>query len=913
MEDDECDLDTLLEVMEDEEFEDDPVEATEDVKVTGPEDEVEDEEDIERQLKEMEEKMRKMKEKLKNKTTDKKPTSSTSVPSSPLVAENKIKSKEKINTSSAEKRPGIEKKRFQNVDIFSSPGTNAAHIRTLKSPVKTQPHKEAEKEKRAVVYEARTTEWCPSFIRSDTTRVIQGDEAVKLREDLKITDRKKMEEVARRDLMDSSDDERDEDGVPVFSEQTKEMKARIAHAQKTEQSQRFAQTHQGSASTGSSPGTVDRIKRIGVSSGFQDKPGNKVKLGTAESGKPTGIIVEKNSGIRISRPKISQHQLMDAMRGRKMIHMSKIRESIARKETDGDWVTMGVLYYKAPPKTSSNGNDFSIWKLTDLKGEIKTVSLFLFGRAHKELWKLSLNKEQLVEETNKNDLAFSLFLSIYLTERLCDLVSKLYGEVSISIDHPDKLLEVGDSVDISKCGFIKQDGANCVNIVNKGECEFCVYHVKQAFKASSSARSCLQSSFSSAGSEATRARIMQKIAPKSKGEIFGGGQIMNLGPLEIGRKSVKEKAQDAKLLAGLGPRPGRIAEVLSGNPKTNPRSLSASHITTKERNAIKTISSNISEELGNRLLVPSPGTRALLGSIVKVDEEKVKSTTNIPVKSAKDLLKEHSSALRRGESPMLGRGMKGSGDICIDLSPGQKSKFSAGRFRALAILQAKNKTIQAADPNSLHKSKIKNKTPESQDKIKKRLASSLDGSDENDQNETNKKPRLAEVDKNKTVTVFGKEMTVAELEKLKSTRSRNEHLVAEAELAAADKYFDVMEKKDDMEEKMLSTSEMKTKAVTCHICNYTSFKASELCKSEGHRYKVIDAVKRFFRCKDCKNRTICLTKLPQESCKKCGGSSWLKAGMIAERSGPKLGAETLSIRGAEEKWIGGATAANINL
>jgi hypothetical protein len=31
---------------------------------------------------------------------------------------------------------------------------------------------------------------------------------VKLREDLKITDRKKMEEVARRDLMDSSDDER---------------------------------------------------------------------------------------------------------------------------------------------------------------------------------------------------------------------------------------------------------------------------------------------------------------------------------------------------------------------------------------------------------------------------------------------------------------------------------------------------------------------------------------------------------------------------------------------------------------------------------------------------------------------------------------------------------------------------------
>ena len=48
----------------------------------------------------------------------------------------------------------------------------------------------------------------------------------------------------------------------MFSEQSKEMKARIAHAQKTEQSQRFAQMHQGSASTGSSPGTVDRYNLI---------------------------------------------------------------------------------------------------------------------------------------------------------------------------------------------------------------------------------------------------------------------------------------------------------------------------------------------------------------------------------------------------------------------------------------------------------------------------------------------------------------------------------------------------------------------------------------------------------------------------------------------------------------------------
>jgi Mcm10 replication factor len=51
--------------------------------------------------------------------------------------------------------------------------------------------------------------------------------------------------------------------------------------------------------------------------------------------------------------------------------------------------------------------------------------------------------------------------------------------------------------------------------------------------------------------------------------------------------------------------------------------------------------------------------------------------------------------------------------------------------------------------------------------------------------------------------------------------------VAEAELAAADTYFDKMEKRDEMESKMLSTFEMKTKAVTCHVCNYTSFKVPD--------------------------------------------------------------------------------------
>jgi hypothetical protein len=74
---------------------------------------------------------------------------------------------------------------------------------------------------------------------------------------------------------------------------------------------------------------------------------------------------------------------------------------------------------------------------------------------------------------------------------------------------------------------------------------------------------------------------------------------------------------------------------------------------------------------------------------------------------------------------------------------------------------------------------LKNKTPESQSKIRKRLAADLSDSDsttaaENDANAPNKRQRTttaadegSETDKAKTVTVLGREMTREEYEALK--------------------------------------------------------------------------------------------------------------------------------------------------
>jgi Mcm10 replication factor len=37
-----------------------------------------------------------------------------------------------------------------------------------------------------------------------------------------------------------------------------------------------------------------------------------------------------------------------------------------------------------------------------------------------------------------------------------------------------------------------------------------------------------------------------------------------------------------------------------------------------------------------------------------------------------------------------------------------------------------------------------------------------------------------------------------------------------------------------------------------------------MCKKEKHQLKVVDAVKRFYQCHDCKTRTVTLFKIPRE-------------------------------------------------
>ena len=67
------------------------------------------------------------------------------------------------------------------------------------------------------------------------------------------------------------------------------------------------------------------------------------------------VLSEKYSGLRILNPLISSVVMKRRMEGRKMVKISQIPLKIKGKgDIDGDWVTIGVIVQKLPPKKSSN-------------------------------------------------------------------------------------------------------------------------------------------------------------------------------------------------------------------------------------------------------------------------------------------------------------------------------------------------------------------------------------------------------------------------------------------------------------------------------------------------------------------------------------------------------------------------------
>lgn len=114
---------------------------------------------------------------------------------------------------------------------------------------------------------------------------------------------------------------------------------------------------------------------------------NPKPVTAATKSENVGVYTDPIFGIRIIHPLISSTQIGERMIGRIPVPMSSLRKHLDHGDLKQDWAVAGVIVKKSAVLTSKKGAQYVIWKLSDLRGEIKTFSLFLFKNAYKQMWK----------------------------------------------------------------------------------------------------------------------------------------------------------------------------------------------------------------------------------------------------------------------------------------------------------------------------------------------------------------------------------------------------------------------------------------------------------------------------------------------------------------------------------------------
>ncbi|CAH0549858.1 unnamed protein product [Brassicogethes aeneus] len=596
----------------------------------------------------------------------------------------------------------------------------------------------------------------------------------------------------------------------------------------------------------------ERTVKPNTSSSWLSKPKNTLELPKIEQNKPAGdVYTDPVFGLRIINPLVSSQVLKERMIGREAIPFLKLKNFVQSQDTNKDWVIGGVLVTKFPVKTSQKGKQYSLWKLSDLKNDIKTITLFLFGSAHSAFWKTTTGT----------------VLGV-LNPNVMENKSDSKDEASLNVDNAQKLMVLGQSKDLGACKSLKKNGERCNAVVNVNRCEFCVYHVKQEYQKCTK-RSELQANFAGNGLTALRNKVL------GKNEVFYGGKSYTSVPANKSRKLEKK---DRGILDNLNGMRQNLVGSTSAVKKKGAAMLEVSH-----SQRLKDL--EIIKKIGGAKPSPTSSLENVKSQTVLNIQPIPESKANIP-----NTPKEKSIPKK---DPMVMTIPTLSTSKMINLNePITPRHILRTKHNAIKYVQ-RHGTIKKADPNSVKSSGSKRKfeEPKSDDAAETSLTSSS----------VSKKSKLETND-----------FISDRFKKMMAQTSKHTDLLEQRDDEEAEKYFHKLEMKEQMEEKMTSTYKVACKAVTCTVCKYTSFSAAEKCKTEKHRLKVSDATKRFFKCGNCSNRVASLEIVPTKLCGSCGAGRWERTGMMKEKT--VTHAHSLSIRGGEQKFVGGATTnANLDL
>ncbi|CAG0922634.1 unnamed protein product [Notodromas monacha] len=562
-------------------------------------------------------------------------------------------------------------------------------------------------------------------------------------------------------------------------------------------------------------------------------------------------------------------------------------------DTVGDWVVMGVIIGKGHPKISKKGSQFSVLSLSDLTGDCtRVVSVMLFGRAHEKLFKLNLGT------------VIGLLNPSILENR----DGRFGVDATLSVSTPDRVLEIGQSKDYGLCQGRKKDGTACVVPVNKATCQFCVHHLQGEYRKAAAKRQSLNTGLNS-------------VDPKRRfsDKMCLGGNVVCLESSE-GLADAKRRKLSMSGLAK-----NNTAQSLGSVDKLK-------HLSDAEKTAVTKFRKS-DPELGNLLAVPGPGARMLLSQLTQTSQSVQQSGSAKPkmtVVNPKELLKRNTTSSSRasvdaqrlaslgGSVPSVNASVpltKSEGslrqitaisssklggvprrepaansiqpkttsdeyyvDFDDDDAPSsQKVSMSAAKVRAMRKL--KGEKISKVDPNEMLKRNASKDASQKTNRIAARLAAL-----ETESGNENASP--VEISKPKRRGAFaealGISLTEEEQKKLGDVTAKSQDLLKGAVLLEEDAYFNRLAFKDTLEEKMAQVKEMECTMVICAKCKYRALGQSDMCKLLMHDVKRIKGKKRWFECKNCKNRVISLDRMPKKACDRCETdvNEWKKVYLI---------------------------------
>lgn len=367
-----------------------------------------------------------------------------------------------------------------------------------------------------------------------------------------------------------------------------------------------------------------------------------------KNGQKVDVYTDPIFGIRITKPLISSAALLDRMQGREAINMLRVKRHVENEDLSKDWVIGGVIVRKSATKKSQKGNQFVIWTLSDLKDDMKTISMFLFRKAYNDLWKTS--EGTVVAVLNPNVL---------------DRSQNSSDQACLSVDNPDRVMILGQSKDLGICKSKKKNGEPCTAFVNLSKCEHCIYHVQQEYQ-KYSRRQELQSSTMGKGLVNLQNKVL------GKNTVIYGGKAYSALPSGNSKK-VKEKDQN-RLMS--------LTDYYKSEGDTlmmNKAPYGAGHMNKKSD------------------ILHSPTVQR------KSDSDRLNKLTNLSSSPQSSKLSSPGMSLadKVASSPRLGKGfgLKGSGTIDLNIPYGQKAA-EIRKANAIRLIQQSG-GIAKIDPNNI--------------------------------------------------------------------------------------------------------------------------------------------------------------------------------------------------------------------